>query len=113
MTTRLKAQAEKAEKLQTVAAMSEMQNTGGLSNHEIATLVAIMSETVKPEEGLSVYILKDKMGRSGYTPMAAGLAVESLMRKDNDRTVRSHRPTNARELPSLSPHLVGNRLAAE
>jgi hypothetical protein len=80
--TRLKAQAEKAEKIQTVAAMSEIENTGGLSNHEIATMVTIMSETVIPEDGLGVYMLKDKLGRSGYTPMAAGLAVESLIRKE-------------------------------
>jgi hypothetical protein len=45
-------------------------------------MVTIMSETVKPEDGFSVYMLKDKMGRSGYTPMAAGLAVESLIRKE-------------------------------
>ena len=80
--TRLKAQAEKAEKIQTVAAMSEIENTAGLSNHEIATMVTIMSETVNPAEGLSVYLLKDKLGRSGYTAMAAGLAVESLIRKE-------------------------------
>jgi hypothetical protein len=82
VTTRLKAQAEKAEKLQTVAALSQIQNTEGLSAHEIAALVTILSERVSPDDGLSVYVLKDNMGRSGYTPIAVGLAVESLVRKE-------------------------------
>jgi hypothetical protein len=82
ITTRLKAQAEKAEKLQTVAALSQIQNTEGLSAHEIGAMVTILSETVSPEDGLSVYMLKDNMGRSGYTPIAVGLAVESLVRKN-------------------------------
>ena len=81
VTIRLKAQAEKAEKLQTVAALSQIQNTEGLSNHEIAGLVTIMSESTSPDDGLSVYSLKDYMGRSGYTPIAFGLAMESLVRK--------------------------------
>jgi hypothetical protein len=82
ITTGLKAQVEKAEKLQTVAALSQIQNTEGLSAHEIAALVTILSERVSPDDGLSVYFLKDNMGRSGYTPIAVGLAVESLVRKD-------------------------------
>jgi|ERR1700728_343836 len=80
--TRLKAQAKKAETLQTVAAMSEIHNTAGSSNHEIAALVTIMSEAESPEAGFSVYLIKDRMGRSGYTPMAIGLAIEGLRRKD-------------------------------
>jgi hypothetical protein len=82
VTTRLQAQAKKAEKLQTVAAMSEIQNTAGLLNHEIAALVTIFSESRSPDEGYSVYFVKDKMGRSGYTPMAVSLAIEGLLRKD-------------------------------
>jgi nucleoside 2-deoxyribosyltransferase len=81
ITTRLKAQAKKAEVLQTVAAMSEMQNTEGLSSHEIAVAVTIMSERDSSESGLSTFMIKDKMRRSGYTSLAVGLALESLARK--------------------------------
>ncbi len=52
--------------MQTVAAMSEIHNTAGLSNHEIAALVTIMSESESPDAGYSVYLIRDKMGRSGY-----------------------------------------------
>jgi hypothetical protein len=79
---RLKAQVERAEKLQTVAAMSQMSSTEGLSSHEIAALVTIMSQRASPSSGMSVYMLKDEMKRSGYTPIASGLALESLARKE-------------------------------
>lgn len=79
---RLKAQVERAEKLQTVAAMSQMRSTEGLSSHEIAALVTIMSQRVGPTSGMSVYVLKEDMKRSGYTPIASGLALESLARKE-------------------------------
>ena len=81
VTKRLKAQAEKAEKQQTVAALSQIQNTEGLSAHEIAALVTILSERVSTDDSLSVYYLRDNMGRSGYTPIAVGLALEGLVRK--------------------------------
>src|SRR5208283_343037 len=57
ITTRLRAQAARAETLQTVAAMSQMQNTEGLSAHEIAALVLILSERVSPDEGMSVWMI--------------------------------------------------------
>ncbi len=79
VTERIKAQAKKAEVRQTVAAMSEMRGTEGLSSHEIAVLVTIMSE--RSDDGLSTYFLKESMRRSGYTSMAVGLAMESLLRK--------------------------------
>jgi nucleoside 2-deoxyribosyltransferase len=81
VTDRLKAQAKKAEALQTVATMSEMQTTEGLSAHEIAVMVAIMSERSSPEDGLTPYVIRNRMKNSGYTPIAAGLALESLFRK--------------------------------
>lgn len=81
VTARLKAQAKKAEALQTVATMSEMKKTEGLSSHEIAVMVTVMSERSSPDEGVSPFSIKEKMRRSGYTAMAAGLALESLFRK--------------------------------
>jgi nucleoside 2-deoxyribosyltransferase len=78
---RLRAQAKKAETLQTVATMSEMQTTEGLSAHEISVMVAIMSERSTREDGLAPYVIKNKMRSSGYTAIAVGLAMETLFRK--------------------------------
>jgi hypothetical protein len=81
VSTRLKAQAKKAETLQTVAAMSEMQTTEGLSSHEIAVLVTIMSERGSPSSAIVPHAIKNNMRQSGYTYVAIGLALESLNRK--------------------------------
>ncbi|HET9183265.1 MAG TPA: hypothetical protein VFP59_14100 [Candidatus Angelobacter sp.] len=81
VTSRLKAQAKKAEALQTAATMSEMQTTEGLSAHEIAAMVTIMSDRSTPEEGIQPHNIKNKMSNSGFTNIAASLALESLSRK--------------------------------
>jgi nucleoside 2-deoxyribosyltransferase len=82
VTARLKAQAKKAEALQTAVTMSEMETTEGLSSHEIAAMVTIMSERASPGDGLASYRIKDKMTRSGFTAIASGLALEGLFLKE-------------------------------
>ena len=81
VTTRLRAQATKAETLQTVAAMSEMHTTEGLSSQEIAVLVTLMSERSAPDSAVQPHEIGNSMRRSGYTNVAIGLALESLNRK--------------------------------
>lgn len=81
VTMRLKAQAKKAETLQTAAAMSEMQTTEGLSSHEIAVLAILISERETPDSAVKPSDIKDNMRRAGYTFVAIGLALESLNRK--------------------------------
>jgi len=79
--TRLKAQAKKAETLQTVAAMSDMKATEGLSAHEIAALITIMVDRSSPDSAILPEEIRQSMRRSGYTPIAVSLALESLSRK--------------------------------
>jgi hypothetical protein len=81
VTTRLKAQAKKAETLQTVAAMSEVKTTEGLSSHEIAALITIMADRSMPDSAIAPHEIKNTMRRSGYTSIAVSLALESLSRK--------------------------------
>src|SRR5215472_13110163 len=61
VTARLKAQAQKAETLQTVAAMAEMQTMEGLSPHEISVMAMIMSERLSQNSGLPPWLIRDKM----------------------------------------------------
>jgi nucleoside 2-deoxyribosyltransferase len=82
VTTRLKAQAKKAEELQTAAAMSQITTTKGLSPHEISVLISIMSLVSNPVEGVHPYRIQESMKRSGYTAMASTLALAGLKRKD-------------------------------
>lgn len=81
VTARLKAQVKKAERVQTAAAISEMQTTEGLSGHEIGAMATLMSDWTSPESGLSTWSFKEEMRKAGYTAVAAGLSMESLRRK--------------------------------
>lgn len=80
ITARLKAQAEKAETMQTVAALSEIQTTEGLSAHEIAALI-IISERTTPDSGITPYEIKENMRKSGYTKIAVTIGLGSLLKK--------------------------------
>jgi hypothetical protein len=82
VTTRLKAQAKKAEELQTVATLSQVKPTEGLSPHEIAVLITITSSVSTPYEGMMPHKIKESMKRSGYTAMASTLALAGLKQKD-------------------------------
>jgi hypothetical protein len=82
VTTRLKAQAKKAEELQTAAAMSQVTTpTEGLSPHEISVLITIMSQASAPTDGMAPYKIKESMQRSGFTSMASTLALAGLYKK--------------------------------
>jgi hypothetical protein len=82
VTARLKAQVKKAEKLKTVAAMSQVNPTEGLSPHEVAVLVTIMSEAYTPDDGVQPHRIKELMKRSGYTAVATTLAMAGLRQKE-------------------------------
>jgi hypothetical protein len=83
VTSRLKAQAKKAEELQTVATLSQVNTVeGDLSPHEVALLITIMSVVSMPYETVTPNQVKDSMRRSGYTAMASTLALASLHRKE-------------------------------
>ncbi len=81
VTRRLTAQAKKAETLQTVEAMSQMETTEGLSTHEVAVLITLMSDRSSPDSAMPPHEIKNSMRHSGYTSIAVGLALESVKRK--------------------------------
>jgi hypothetical protein len=83
VTARLKAQAKKAEELQTVATLSQVNTVeGDLSPHEIGVLITIMTIVSTPEEGVFPHKVQESMKRSGYTAMASTLALAGLKRKE-------------------------------
>lgn len=83
VTTRLRAQAVKAEKLKTAAAMSQASVTvsGSLLPHEVSVLITIMSTVDTPDSSMSAWQIKEEMKRSGFTAMASTLAIAGLARK--------------------------------
>jgi nucleoside 2-deoxyribosyltransferase len=81
VTKRLKAQAKKAETLQAVEAMAQLETTEGLSNHEIGVLMTLMADRADPHSAMPPHEIKNSMRSAGYTNIATGLALESLRRK--------------------------------
>ena len=81
VTAKLKAQLQKAEKLQTASTMAQIKPTEGLAAHEIAVLFTIISNARMPDDGMPPFALKESMKRSGYTPVASTLALASLSNK--------------------------------
>lgn len=56
--------------------------TGGLSSHELATLVEIAEQTFTPGEAVATTFLRNALERAGHTGVAIALALKMLARKD-------------------------------
>ncbi len=82
ITARLKAQIKKASVLQTVASMSPIKATEGLSSYEIAILVTIMANRLSPTSTVTPNDIQRDMRRAGYTKIAVSISLESLLRKE-------------------------------
>jgi hypothetical protein len=81
ITARLKAQMKKTEELQTIASLSPVKKTEGLSSYEIAALVSIMENRLTPDAGTTPDDIQRGMRKAGYTDIAIGLSLESLRKK--------------------------------
>lgn len=82
VTARLKAQLKKAEEMQTIASLSPVKSTKGLSSYEIAAMVAIMENRLSPSDAVTPTNIRNDMRKAGYTDMATSLSLESLKRKE-------------------------------
>ena len=51
----------------------------GLSDHEITALVTIMSAMTDDTDGVSMYLLKQEMSKSGYTDIAVSISIKKLL----------------------------------
>lgn len=61
--------------------LSPVAETEGLSQHELVALVTIMENIFLSPEGVSAWKIKEDMNNAGFTDIAAGLAVKSLLQK--------------------------------
>jgi hypothetical protein len=78
---RLKAQLKKAQAMQTIASLSPVKATEGLSSYEIAAMISIMENRLTPSAAVTPQDIRDDMRKAGYTKMATSLSLESLKRK--------------------------------
>ncbi len=58
-----------------------LTKSGGLSDHEIAALVAIGARSIVPDDSMGVYLVKDAVTSAGFTDIAVTLALQQLSRK--------------------------------
>lgn len=82
ITTRLTAQLQKAEAMQTIESLSPVKSTEGLSSYEIAGLVSITKNCLTPGDTTAPNNVRRDMTKAGYTELAASLALQSLSRKE-------------------------------
>lgn len=82
ITTKIKAYLQKEETLPKLAELLAVNaNFDGLKQHEIVCLAAMAENMGHPESAVSPYEIKNDMERSGFTKIAATLAIKGLLEK--------------------------------
>lgn len=83
ITEKIKAYLDKAETLETVAEVSQLTapTTEGFMDHEIVTMAAIAQNIQHHDDRAAVSQIQRDMEASGYTRVAASVAIKALVRK--------------------------------
>jgi len=81
ITAKITAYFEKAETLSNVSELAKLTSFEGLDSHEVVALAAIAQNLDYPTDNASTYIIKRDMEASGFTKVAASLALKSLLQK--------------------------------
>jgi len=89
ITERIQALLTKQEKLGDLETSSPVADVEGLSQHEIVALVAIAQNLETPSGGVSFYLIRQDMEKSGFTKIATTLAFTGLLRKGFIRDIES------------------------
>ena len=83
ITEKIKAYLQKEEALPKLSELlATSNNIDGLEQHEIVCLAAIAENMDYPESGVSPYQIKNDMEKSGFTKIAAMLAMKGLLEKE-------------------------------
>jgi hypothetical protein len=77
ITKRIKAIIQKSKTVKTLNTTPILE-TEGLKSHEIALLILAMENSISKEDTVSVYNLKNEMGKAGYTDIATSVGVRTL-----------------------------------
>lgn len=82
ITARLHALLEKQARLGLLAQVTSVAKLEGLEQYEIAALVAVAQQINEPQGGISAYLIREDMGKAGFTKLAATLGLKALLDKD-------------------------------
>ena len=81
ITSKIKAYLEKAETLSNVSEITKNTNFEGLGSHEVVALAAITQNLETPDDKVLAYTIKSDMEASGFTQVAATIALKELLQK--------------------------------
>jgi hypothetical protein len=81
ITSKIKAYLEKAETLSYVSEITKTTNFEGLASHEVVALATIAQNLESPDDRVSAYAIKSDMEASGFTKVAATIALKELLQK--------------------------------
>jgi len=82
ITSRIKALLQKDITLPKISELAKLKKVEGLEQHEIVFLAAMAENLDHPEDHVTAYQIKNDMERSGFTKIAATIALKSLLQKD-------------------------------
>ena len=82
ITMKIRAYFEKAEALSNISELTKLTSFEGLDSHEVVALAAIAQNLESPNDHTSTFVIKRDMETSGYTKVAATLALKSLLEKE-------------------------------
>jgi len=94
---RLKAILDKEEHLGRVASLPTIAPVEGLTQHEMAALVAVAENIDSPDDTVSAYTVRQDMNKAGFTPVAVTLAVAGLLKKGLIGSARAYAPDDEAE----------------
>jgi hypothetical protein len=81
ITNKIKAYIDKSETLSTVSEITKNTNFEGLAPYEVVTLAAIAENIESPEDSVLASTIKSDMEASGFTKIAAAIAIKELLQK--------------------------------
>ncbi len=82
ITARLNALILKDKTLPQISELAKLKRIEGLEQHEIVFLAAMAENLDHPEDHVTAYQIKNDMEKSGFTKVAATLALKSLLQKN-------------------------------
>lgn len=77
ITRKIKALQQNSKTVKTLSSTPVIE-TEGLKSHEIALLILIMENSFSKEDAVSLYNLKNEMGKAGYTDIATSVGIRTL-----------------------------------
>jgi len=89
ITNKIKALQQKSRKVTSLNTIPVVE-TEGLQSHEIAILIISLENQLTSEDCMSIYTLKNEMGRAGYTDVATSVGLRTLTKSGMIVTYMQH-----------------------